>query len=72
MDYISELVKADIGVDVLYVISGIRSGNTATTPIELAYLRNCRELPNHEAREAGLNMLTSLRKAYEKNAKSES
>ncbi|KAF7600161.1 MAG: transcriptional regulator [Candidatus Dactylopiibacterium carminicum] len=62
--YFDALVKADIGVDVLFVISGIRSGNVATTPTELAYLRNCRALPNAEARQAGLTGLVALRKAY--------
>lgn len=64
MAYIEALIAADIGVDVLYVITGVRSGNTATTPVEMAYLRNCRALPNAEARQAGLNGLVALRKAY--------
>ena len=62
--YIEALVRADIGVDVLYVISNVRSGNAATTPMELAYLRNCRALPTQEARQAGLNGLVALRNAY--------
>lgn len=64
MAYIAALIAADIGVDVLYVITGVRSGNTATTPVEMAYLRNCRALPTAEARLAGLNGLVALRKAY--------
>lgn len=62
--YIEALVKADISVDVLYVIAAIRSGNCATTPTELAYLRNCRALPTQAARQAGLNGLVALRTAY--------
>lgn len=64
MDYIEALIQADIGVDVLFVIADVRSGNTATTPTELAYLRNCRAFPTPEARQAGLNGLTALREAY--------
>ncbi|MFA7269846.1 MAG: hypothetical protein WC073_10920 [Sterolibacterium sp.] len=52
------------GVDVLYIITGMRGENTATTPTELAYLRNCRALPTPEARDAGLKMLVLLREAY--------
>lgn len=64
LTYIQALIAADIGVDVLYVISGVPSGNAATTPTELAYLRNCRALPSQEARMAGLNSLVALRNAY--------
>jgi transcriptional regulator with XRE-family HTH domain len=52
------------GADVLYILTGMRNENTAFSPTELAYLRNCRALPTPEAKDAGLQMLTSLRKAY--------
>jgi transcriptional regulator with XRE-family HTH domain len=55
---------AQIGVDVLYVVTGLRAENSATTPTELAYLRNCRSLLTPEAKQAGLDMLVMLRKAY--------
>lgn len=60
--YLASIAQA--GADILYILTGIRSENTATTPTELAYLRNCRAFPNQEAREAGLNGLVALRKAY--------
>lgn len=55
---------ASMGADVLYILTGMRSENTAFTPTELAYLRNCRALPTNEAKDAGLKMLVSLREAY--------
>ncbi|WP_407059090.1 helix-turn-helix domain-containing protein [Ralstonia syzygii subsp. celebesensis] len=55
---------AQFGVDVSYVITGMRIENVASTPMELAYLRNCRALPTPEARQAGLNGLVALREAY--------
>lgn len=55
---------AQIGVDVLYVVTGLRAENSATTPTELAYLRNCRVFPSQKAREDGLKMLVMLRDAY--------
>lgn len=61
-DYLSAVAAA--GVDVLYVLTGMRGENVASTPTELAYLRNCRALPNAEARNRGLNMICSLREAY--------
>ncbi|WP_026600517.1 helix-turn-helix domain-containing protein [Methylomonas sp. 11b] len=64
LDYIQRLIEADIGVDVLWVISNVRAGNAATTPTELAYLRNCRAFPTQDARMAGLNSLVALRNAY--------
>lgn len=55
---------AKFGMDVYYVITGERLANTAVTPIEMAYLRNCRALPTQEAKMAGLNGLVALRNAY--------
>jgi len=57
-------VAATFGVDVYYVITGQRLANTAATPTELAYLRNCRALPTTEAKADGLYMLNALRKGY--------
>lgn len=54
---------ATLGADVLYIITGMRNENVASTPTELAYLRHCREYPTREAREAGLQLLVNLRKA---------
>ncbi|MDD2721647.1 MAG: helix-turn-helix transcriptional regulator [Gallionella sp.] len=55
---------ASMGADVLYILTGMRNENTAFSPTELAYLRNCRALPTSEARDAGLKMIVSLREAY--------
>lgn len=55
---------ASMGADVLYILTGMRNENTAFSPTELAYLRNCRALPTPEAKDAGLKMLVSLREAY--------
>ncbi|MDR3086760.1 MAG: helix-turn-helix domain-containing protein [Azoarcus sp.] len=55
---------ASIGVDVLYILTGARHVNVATSPTELAYLRNCRALPTMEAMQAGLDILVAFRKAY--------
>lgn len=61
-DYLAAIASA--GADVLYIITGMRGENTASTPTELAYLRNCRVLPTQEAKQAGLDILVTLRKAY--------
>nr|DAI44607.1 MAG TPA: helix-turn-helix domain protein [Caudoviricetes sp.] len=53
------------GVNVLYVLTGLKNENIAITRTELAYLRNCRALPTQAAREAGLNILTTFRRAFE-------
>ena len=53
------------GVNVLYVLTGLKNENIAITRTELAYLRNCRALPTQAAREAGLNILTTFRSAFE-------
>lgn len=55
---------AAIGADVLYIITGERSENTATTPMELSYLRICRALPDNSARMAGNAALVGLMSAY--------
>jgi len=51
------------GADALYILTGARTENTAHSPMELAFLRNCRALPSQDARMAGLNILVELRKA---------
>lgn len=61
-DYLSAIASA--GADALYILTGMRGENIANTPTELAYLRNCRALPSQEAKQAGLNGLVALRKAY--------
>lgn len=61
-NYLAAIASA--GADVLYILTGMRGENIANTPTELAYLRNCRAFPNAEARQAGLNGLVALRKAY--------
>jgi len=61
-EYLAAIAAA--GADVLYILTGMRGENTASSPMELAYLRNCRALPNQEARQAGLNGLVALRNAY--------
>lgn len=53
------------GVNVLYLLTGLKNENIAITRTELAYLRNCRAFPTQAAREAGLNLLVTLRSAYE-------
>lgn len=55
---------AALGFDVSYIVTGMQMENSARTPIELAFLRNCRAMPNSEAREAALNGVVTLRKAY--------
>lgn len=55
---------AAIGVDALYVLTGERGENTATTAIELSYLRICRALPDQNARMAGNAALVALLTAY--------
>lgn len=54
---------ASVGIDVLYVLTGMRNENVAGTPTELAYLRNCRALAKVKAQQQGLDVLTALRKA---------
>jgi DNA-binding XRE family transcriptional regulator len=51
------------GVDVMFVITGQRVENVAATPVELAYLRNCRALAGHGVAKQGLDGLTFLRES---------
>jgi len=51
---------AAFGVDVAYVITGIRLENVASTPTELAYLRNCRAFKSTKARDSALKALAAL------------
>jgi transcriptional regulator with XRE-family HTH domain len=60
----SYLAKAaSLGVDVGYVITGLRAENVAHTPTELAYLRNCRLLATKKLEQKGLEGLTFIREA---------
>lgn len=55
---------ASYGIDVYYVITGNRLTNTATTPIELSYLRICRALPDQPAKMAGNAALLGVMASY--------
>lgn len=54
---------AVLGVDVGYVITGIRAENVAHTPTELGYLRHCRVLATKGLAEQGLKGLVFLRES---------
>lgn len=57
---------AGLGVDVAYVITGERLENSATTPMELAYLRICRRLADVEGgQKAGNAALLGVLASYE-------
>jgi len=51
---------AAFGVDVAYVITGIRLENVASTPTELAFLRNCRAFKTNASRDSALRALAAL------------
>lgn len=51
---------AAAGMNVLYVITGQRHDNAATTSYELAFLRNCRAFDSNEARDMALKALTAM------------
>lgn len=51
---------AAMGIDVAYVITGVRLENVASTPTELAFLRNCRAFKSTAARTAALKALSAL------------
>lgn len=55
---------ATLGVDILYIVTGFRNENTATTPIEMSYLRACRAFPNNDARMAGNAALMGMLYSY--------
>lgn len=57
-------IVAGLGFDISYVITGMRIENAARTPQELAFLRNSRAMPTAEARQAALESVVSLRKAF--------
>jgi len=61
-DQLAVLMSA--GVDVPYVLTGVRGENVATTPQELAVLRLFRAFPTAESRLAGLQMLVSFLKVF--------
>ncbi|WP_052166363.1 helix-turn-helix domain-containing protein [Methylobacter tundripaludum] len=52
---------ATYGVDVAYVITGIRAENVAHNAMELGYLRQCRVLATKELAKQGLAGLDFLR-----------
>lgn len=54
---------AALGVDVGYVITGVRAENVAHTPTELGYLRHCRLLATKGLEGQGLNGLVFLRES---------
>lgn len=51
---------ATFGFDVSYVITGERLENTASTPMELAFLRNCRAFKDNASRQMALNALVAM------------
>lgn len=51
---------AAFGVDVAYVITGIRLENVASTPTELAFLRNCRAFKTKAQRDSAMRALAAL------------
>jgi transcriptional regulator with XRE-family HTH domain len=55
---------ASFGVDVAYVITGIRLDNVAKTADELGFLRACRAMPNETARSAARAALMGVLAAY--------
>jgi transcriptional regulator with XRE-family HTH domain len=61
-DYLNRLAK--LGVDILYVVTGDRAENAATTPIELSYLRLCRAFPDNSARMVGNAALIGILSTY--------
>jgi len=60
-EYLAKAASA--GIDVMYVLTGMRNENVATTPTELAYLRNCRALAKAKMQDQGLSLLTTLRQS---------
>lgn len=53
-----------IGVDILYLITGQRNENIASTPIELSYLQICRALPDNNTRLAGNAALIGILSSF--------
>lgn len=54
---------ASLGVDVGYVITGVRAENVAHTPTEMGYLRHCRLLATKGLDAQGLKGLVFLRES---------
>lgn len=54
---------ASLGVDVGYVITGVRAENVAHTPTEMGYLRHCRLLATKGLDDQGLKGLVFLRES---------
>ena len=61
-DYLAKV--AELGVDVAYVITGVRSENVAHTVTELAYLRHCRLFATKGLSQSGLDVLTAVRQSH--------
>ena len=58
-------VIATYGIDVAYVITGQRLENSATTPVELSYLRICRKLAEaNGGQKAGNAALLGVMASY--------
>ena len=51
---------ASAGADVLFIITGSRYENIASTPLEPAFLRNCRSFKDNEVRKVALNALVAM------------
>jgi len=51
---------APFGVDVMYVLTGERVENVATTPNELAFLRLARAMPSKEVADAARQALVGI------------
>lgn len=51
---------SSFGMDILYVITGARHENIATTSYELAFLRNCRAFKDNQSRQMALNALVAM------------
>lgn len=51
---------ASAGADVLFIVTGERHENIATTSYELAFLRNCRAFKDNEGRKMALNALVAM------------
>jgi len=60
-NYLAKVAR--LGVDVGYVITGIRAENVAHTPTEMGYLRHCRVLATKGLEGMGLKGLVFLRES---------
>lgn len=53
-------IAASYGMDILYVVTGQKHENIATTNYELAFLRNCRAFKDNTGRQMALNALVAM------------